>query len=53
MTTSQMTADFLARGGQVTQCAPKIGRGIKTQARLPHPSSRAYRDMIAGINPPA
>lgn len=39
---ADLVASFTASGGKVTKVMPARAPGAKTQARIPHPSSKAY-----------
>lgn len=42
---ADLVASFKAAGGKVTQVMPARAPGAKTQARIPHPSSREYASL--------
>lgn len=39
---ADLVASFTAAGGKVTKVMPARAGGVKTRARIPHPSSREY-----------
>lgn len=47
---ADLVASFKASGGKVTQVMPARAPGVKTQARLPHPSSKAYAALQESMN---
>lgn len=47
---ADLVASFKAAGGKVTKVMPARAPGVKTQARLPNPSSKAYAALQASMD---